>query len=105
LVFFFYQHCKGKAITDGFCGFSLEMNFAVNVAGVYALTELLMPALKRASPGACVISVASGGMYTENLTENLQVFFAPFCKTSLIESIVASKFHILKSDNILDSSL
>lgn len=57
-----------RTLTDD----GLETNFAVNVAGVYALTELLMPALKRASPDSCVISVASGGMYTENLNENLQ---------------------------------
>jgi dehydrogenase/reductase SDR family protein 12 len=50
----------------------LETNFAVNVAGVYAMTELLMPALKRASPESRVITVSSGGMLTENLNENLQ---------------------------------
>lgn len=55
-------------------GDRLEMNFAVNVAGVYAITELLMPALNRGSPDSRVITVASGGMLTENLTEVLQVF-------------------------------
>jgi dehydrogenase/reductase SDR family protein 12 len=55
-------------------GDRLEMNFAVNVAGVYAMTELLMPALNRGSPDSRVITVASGGMLTENLTEVLQVF-------------------------------
>lgn len=50
----------------------LETNFAVNVAGVYTMTELLMPALKLASPDSRVVTVASGGMLTENLTENLQ---------------------------------
>jgi dehydrogenase/reductase SDR family protein 12 len=45
----------------------------VNVAGVYTMTELLMPALKLASPDSRVVTVASGGMLTENLTENLQV--------------------------------
>lgn len=54
----------------------LETNFAVNVAGVYAMTELLMPALKRASPESRVITVSSGGMLTENLNENLQVLFS-----------------------------
>lgn len=57
-------------------GDRLEMNFAVNVAGVYAITELLMPALKRGSPDSRVITVASGGLLTENLTEVLQVFYS-----------------------------
>jgi NAD(P)-dependent dehydrogenase (short-subunit alcohol dehydrogenase family) len=51
----------------------LEMNFAVNVAGVYALTELLIPALEKAAPEARVITVSSGGMYTEPLSTFLQV--------------------------------
>ncbi|CAK9199200.1 unnamed protein product [Sphagnum troendelagicum] len=50
----------------------LEKNFAVNVAGVYAITELLMPALERASPDGRVITVSSGGMYAAPLTEDLQ---------------------------------
>lgn len=50
----------------------LEKNFAVNVAGVYAITEFLMPALERASPDGRVITVSSGGMYAAPLTEDLQ---------------------------------
>ncbi|CAM6122827.1 unnamed protein product [Calypogeia fissa] len=50
----------------------LEMNFAVNVAGVYALTELLIPALEKAAPEARVITVSSGGMYTQPLSTYLQ---------------------------------
>jgi dehydrogenase/reductase SDR family protein 12 len=50
----------------------LEKNFAVNVAGVYAITELLMPALELASPDGRVITVSSGGMYAAPLNEDLQ---------------------------------
>jgi dehydrogenase/reductase SDR family protein 12 len=50
----------------------LEKNFAVNVAGVFAITELLMPALEHASPDGRVITVSSGGMYAAPLTEDLQ---------------------------------
>lgn len=53
--------------TDG-----LELNFAVNVVGVYAMTELLQPSLKRAAPEARVITVSSGGMYASPLTNDLQ---------------------------------
>eukprot|EP00897_Mesotaenium_endlicherianum_P009518 jgi/Mesen1/8595/ME000005S08561 len=52
---------------DGF-----EMNFAVNVLGVFALTELLMPALKRGAPNAKVICVATGGVLTEPLSTDLE---------------------------------
>ncbi|VAI89531.1 hypothetical protein VPH35_130299 [Triticum aestivum] len=50
----------------------LELNFAVNVAATYTLTELVMPLLEKAAPDARVITVASGGMYTEPLNTNLQ---------------------------------
>eukprot|EP00249_Psilotum_nudum_P004824 c18312_g1_i2 orf=437-1291(+) len=50
----------------------LEMNFAVNVAGVYSMTELLLPVLEKASPDSRVITVSSGGMYTKPLTDDLQ---------------------------------
>ncbi|KAI5077303.1 hypothetical protein GOP47_0007127 [Adiantum capillus-veneris] len=53
--------------TDG-----LELNFAVNVVGVYAMTEMLLPSLKKAAPEARVITVSSGGMYTSPLTSDLQ---------------------------------
>ncbi|CAL9180173.1 unnamed protein product [Musa hybrid cultivar] len=50
----------------------LELNFAVNVAATYALTELMMPLLEKAAPDARVITVSSGGMYTTPLTPDLQ---------------------------------
>ena len=49
------------------------MNFAVNVLGTYTMTELMLPLLEKAAPDARVITVASGGMYTSPLTEDLQV--------------------------------
>ncbi|KAK9111165.1 hypothetical protein Scep_018684 [Stephania cephalantha] len=53
--------------TEGF-----ELNFAVNVAGTYTLTELMLPSLEKAAPDARVITVSSGGMYTTPLTTDLQ---------------------------------
>ncbi|KAH7431859.1 hypothetical protein KP509_08G069900 [Ceratopteris richardii] len=50
----------------------LELNFAVNVAAVYTMTELLLPQLKKGAPGARVITVASGGMLTSPLMNDLQ---------------------------------
>jgi dehydrogenase/reductase SDR family protein 12 len=50
----------------------LELNFAVNVAATYTLTELVMPLLEKAAPDARVITVSSGGMYTEPLNKDLQ---------------------------------
>lgn len=50
----------------------LELNFAVNVAATYSLTELLMPVLEKVAPYARVITVSSGGMYTTPLTKDLQ---------------------------------
>lgn len=49
------------------------MNFAVNVLGTYAMTELTLPLLEKAAPDARVITVSSGGMYTEPLSKDLQV--------------------------------
>lgn len=49
-----------------------EMNFAVNVLGTYTVTELMLPFLEKAAPDARVINVASGGMYTAPLTDDLQ---------------------------------
>ncbi|EPS60360.1 hypothetical protein M569_14443 [Genlisea aurea] len=49
-----------------------ELNFAVNVLGTYAVTELMLPLLEKAAPDARVITVSSGGMYTSPLLENLQ---------------------------------
>ncbi|OVA08125.1 Short-chain dehydrogenase/reductase SDR [Macleaya cordata] len=50
----------------------LELNFAVNVAGTFAITELMVPLLEKAAPDARVITVSSGGMYTSPLTTDLQ---------------------------------
>ncbi|KAE9617462.1 putative NADP-retinol dehydrogenase [Lupinus albus] len=49
-----------------------EFNFAVNVLGTYAITELMVPLLEKASPDARVITVSSGGMYSTPLTTDLQ---------------------------------
>ncbi|KAH7568112.1 hypothetical protein JRO89_XS07G0239500 [Xanthoceras sorbifolium] len=49
-----------------------ELNFAVNVLGTYAVTELMLPLLEKAAPEARVITVSSGGMYTVPLTTDLQ---------------------------------
>nr|KJB66219.1 hypothetical protein B456_010G133600 [Gossypium raimondii] len=56
------------------CASRFELNFAVNVLGTYATTELMLPLLEIASPDARVITVSSGGMYTTPLTSDLQVF-------------------------------
>ncbi|XP_044475695.1 dehydrogenase/reductase SDR family member 12 isoform X2 [Mangifera indica] len=53
--------------TEGF-----ETNFAVNVLGTYAMTELLLPLLEKAAPDARVITVSSGGMYSVPLITDLQ---------------------------------
>ncbi|XP_021771535.1 dehydrogenase/reductase SDR family member 12-like isoform X2 [Chenopodium quinoa] len=50
-----------------------ELNFAVNVLGTYAMTELMLPLLEKAAPDARVITVSSGGMYTSPLTKDLQI--------------------------------
>ncbi|MFS7889353.1 putative NAD(P)-binding domain superfamily [Helianthus anomalus] len=47
------------------------MNFAVNVLGTYGMTELLVPLLEKSQPYACVITVASGRMYTTPLTTDV----------------------------------
>ena len=60
------------SIADSFI-FRYELNFAVNVLGTYAITELLLPSLEKAAPDARVITVSSGGMYTAPLTKDLQV--------------------------------
>ncbi|KAL5978764.1 hypothetical protein ACLOJK_029881 [Asimina triloba] len=51
----------------------LELNFAVNVAGTFAMTKLLLPLLEKAAPDARVITVSSGGMYVSPLIEDFQV--------------------------------
>jgi NAD(P)-dependent dehydrogenase (short-subunit alcohol dehydrogenase family)/carbon monoxide dehydrogenase subunit G len=47
----------------------LEMTFATDLLGVFALTELLLPCLAR-SEGARIINVSSGGMYTQGIDVN-----------------------------------
>ncbi|OEL35756.1 Dehydrogenase/reductase SDR family member 12, partial [Dichanthelium oligosanthes] len=61
----------GFATAEGLAS-QLELNFAVNVAATYTLTELVMPLLEKAAADARVITVASGGMYTEPLNKDLQ---------------------------------
>ncbi|EEF38096.1 dehydrogenase/reductase SDR family member 12 [Ricinus communis] len=58
---------KRVTTSEGF-----ELNFAVNVLGTYAMTELMVPLLEKAAPDARVITVSSGGMYTAPLTTDLQ---------------------------------
>ena len=49
-----------------------ECNFAVNTVGAYLLTERLLPVLRTSTPSR-VITVSSGGMYTEELlSEDMQ---------------------------------
>ena len=45
----------------------VEANFATNVLGTWALTEGLLPALRRAGGDARVVTVSSAGMLTERL--------------------------------------
>lgn len=47
-------------------GDGIEATLAVHVISPYLMTELLLPALRRAAPGR-LIFVASGGMYSERL--------------------------------------
>ncbi|XVE60893.1 hypothetical protein DITRI_Ditri05aG0163400 [Diplodiscus trichospermus] len=58
---------KRMTTSEGF-----ELNFAVNVLGTYATTELMLPLLEKAAPDARVITVSSGGMYTAPLTSDLE---------------------------------
>ncbi|KAH9311598.1 hypothetical protein KI387_026633, partial [Taxus chinensis] len=58
---------KRVTTNDGF-----ELNFAVNIAGTFTVTELLLPSLEKAAPDARVITVSSGGMYSVPLTNDLQ---------------------------------
>lgn len=68
-----------------FPSYRLELNFAVNVAAPYTLTELVLPLLEKAAPDARVITVSSGGMYTEPLNKDLQVTFSPTFLSSIEE--------------------
>ena len=44
----------------------VELTFATNVLGPFALTEMLLPNLRAGAPGR-VVNVSSGGMYTARL--------------------------------------
>jgi NAD(P)-dependent dehydrogenase (short-subunit alcohol dehydrogenase family) len=56
----------------------VELTFATNVLGPFALTELLLPALRAEVPGR-VVNVSSGGMYTARLDAgDLQLDRRPF---------------------------
>ncbi|XP_078432218.1 NAD(P)-binding Rossmann-fold superfamily protein [Wolffia australiana] len=50
----------------------LEASFAVNGVGTFALTELMLPLLKKAAPDARVITISSGGMYSAPLYNDFQ---------------------------------
>jgi NAD(P)-dependent dehydrogenase (short-subunit alcohol dehydrogenase family) len=51
----------------------VELTFATNVLGGFALTEMLLPNLRAGEPGR-VVNVSSGGMYTARLRgEDLQL--------------------------------
>ena len=51
----------------------IELTFATNVLGPFALTELLLPALRRGAPSR-IVNVSSGGMYTQRLqADDLQL--------------------------------
>jgi dehydrogenase/reductase SDR family protein 12 len=52
---------RRTATADG-----VELTLATNLLGPYLLTEMLLPKLQ-ASPDSRVVSVASGGMYTQKL--------------------------------------
>jgi dehydrogenase/reductase SDR family protein 12 len=52
---------KRRRSSDG-----MELTFATNVLGPFALTEMLLPNLRAGEPGR-VINVSSGGMYTARL--------------------------------------
>ena len=63
-----------RGVTDE--GF--EQTFATDLLGPFALTELLMPALKASKP-ARIINVSSGGMYTQKIfPDDLQYCEEPF---------------------------
>ncbi|KAF6149483.1 hypothetical protein GIB67_011384 [Kingdonia uniflora] len=61
-----------SSIPSDMVALRLEMNFAVNVAGTFALTESMVPLLEKGAPDARVITVSSGGMYTSPLSTDLQ---------------------------------
>ena len=61
-----------------------ELTFATNVLGPFALTELLLPALRAGTPGR-VVTVSSGGMYTARLDgADLQLDHRTFRRPALL---------------------
>lgn len=61
------EHQRSES-TDGF-----ELNFAVNVLGTFLLTEALLPLLQRGAPESRVVTVATGGILTQPLSNDLQM--------------------------------
>ncbi len=59
---------NGGALTRAFrtSADGVELTFATHVLGPFLLTTLLLPMLRQAAPGR-VVTVASGGMYSERL--------------------------------------
>ncbi|CAG8606144.1 4949_t:CDS:2 [Ambispora gerdemannii] len=56
-----------------FTSYDVETNFACNTLGTYYLTKLMFPLMQKTGPGARIIIVSSGGMYTNKLdVEDLQ---------------------------------
>ncbi|KAG9285627.1 hypothetical protein G9A89_009267 [Geosiphon pyriformis] len=47
--------------------YGVETNFAINTIGTYYLTKCMIPLLEKAGPGSRVVTVSSGGMYTNKL--------------------------------------
>lgn len=79
-VWIFYPFSLDKILSLFLSNARFELNFAVNVLGTYAMTELMLPLLEKATPDARVITVSSGGMYTTPLTKDLQVIASmKFC--------------------------
>eukprot|EP00475_Leptophrys_vorax_P010892 TRINITY_DN17453_c0_g1_i1.p1 TRINITY_DN17453_c0_g1~~TRINITY_DN17453_c0_g1_i1.p1 ORF type:complete len:294 (-),score=-5.49 TRINITY_DN17453_c0_g1_i1:99-941(-) len=57
-----------KESADGY-----ELNFAVNVLGTFLLTEALLPLLQRAAQDGRVITVSSGGMLSQPLSDDVEM--------------------------------
>ncbi|CAG8619273.1 10164_t:CDS:2 [Ambispora leptoticha] len=56
-----------------FTSYGVETNFAINTLGTYYLTKSMLPLMQKTGPGARIITVSSGGMYTNRLDiEDLQ---------------------------------
>jgi NAD(P)-dependent dehydrogenase (short-subunit alcohol dehydrogenase family) len=89
----------------------IELTFATNVLGPFALTELLLPALRANAPGR-VITVSSGGMYTARLHgEDLQLddreFDGPvfYAHTKRAEVVLTELWSAHESEGVLFASM